>query len=264
MTTKPIGQVDSALEHALNWKSGLRIFATMAIAVVGMASSVYASPITIPIGLASGATYRLVFVTDETYAAADTIIGDYNTEVSNEADTIAALAALGTTWSVMGSTSSVNAIDNIGQDAGVAIYNLDGQEVASDATTSSGGLFSGNLVNAINYDENGNVLNAAVWTGTGPTGVASVYPFGDVAFYAYDTTWGCSQTACASSENWTQFSDSPDSTDYSLYAISGVLTVPSSSTPEPATTGMVTIGVVFLYLAARRRRRTGSATPTRC
>ena len=64
----------------------------------------------------------------------------------------------------------MNAIDNIGQDAGVPIYNLDGQEVASDATTAAGGLFSGGLMNNIGYNENGTEYNALVWTGTGPDG----------------------------------------------------------------------------------------------
>ncbi len=219
-------------------------------AVAAMASSVCASSITVPAGLAPGSTYRLVFVTDETYTAADSAIGDYNTLVNNDANAVAALAALGTTWTIIGSTPTVNAITNIGQDAGIPIYNLDGLEVADDATTSSGGLFSGSLINSINFDENGSILNTIVWTGTGSSGVANGFSLGG-AF----PTYGASAPPYASSPDWIQFSQNVNATDYSLYAISGELTVPSSGTPEPATAGMVSLGVVLLFLEARRRRR---------
>ena len=122
--------------------NGFRILAILVVAIAGTASRSYAGPITVPVGLAPGSQYRLVFVTAETtYQALDPNIADYNAEVSLEANSVTALLDLGTTWRVIGSTSSVNAITNIGSDPNVPIYNLDGLKVANDATTNSGGLF---------------------------------------------------------------------------------------------------------------------------
>src|ERR1035441_11041870 len=83
----------------------LRTFFVLAVAVVGMASrSAAGTIVTIPSSLAPGSQYRLVFVTADTYTATSSNIAVYNTDVNNEANTIAALAALGTTWTVIGST----------------------------------------------------------------------------------------------------------------------------------------------------------------
>jgi hypothetical protein len=65
----------------------------------------------------------------------------YNGEVNTEADSIASLEALGTTWVDIGSTTSVDAIVNNGQDPNVPIYNLDGQLVDQDATANPQGCF---------------------------------------------------------------------------------------------------------------------------
>src|ERR1035437_7008593 len=51
---------------------------------------------------------------------------------------IAALAALGTTWAVIGSTGTVAAIDNVGPDPNVPVFGLDQSLIAVDAA----GLFS--------------------------------------------------------------------------------------------------------------------------
>src|ERR1035438_6768697 len=110
--------------------NGFRILAILVVAIAGTAPRSYASPITVPVGLAPGSQYRLVFVTAETtYQALDSNIADYNAEVSLEANSVTALLDLGTTWRVIGSTSSVNAITNIGSDPNVPIYNLDGLKV---------------------------------------------------------------------------------------------------------------------------------------
>ena len=94
----------------------------LVLAVVGIASRVDAGIITVPPGLAPGSQYRLAFETADTYNAESSSIGVYNSEVNTEADAVAALAALGTTWLVIGSTDAVFASDNIGFQAGVPIY----------------------------------------------------------------------------------------------------------------------------------------------
>src|ERR1700691_3090601 len=99
-----------------------RTLGLLALAVAAIASRSYADSITVvPAGLAPGSQYRLVFWTADTYTATDSNIADYNAEVNAEANEVPSLAALDTTWRVIGSTPTVNAIDNIGQDPGVPI-----------------------------------------------------------------------------------------------------------------------------------------------
>lgn len=210
-------------------KSGLRILAGLAIALVGIAPRSYAESFTVPPGLAPGSQYRLVFVTADFYHVTSTAISTYNTDVNNEADAVAALHALGTTWLAIGSTDAVNAIDNIGQDPGVPIYNLQGQLVAKDATSNSGGLFSSALVNPVAYDENGHAPQEYVATGSlsdgdsPPPGSA----LGDTSILA-----GFS----GSTDHGFLFSTfyvSPTNLQLPLYAVSEELTVPT--VPEPST-----------------------------
>jgi hypothetical protein len=220
----------------------------LVIATVAFVSRSYASPITVPAGLTPGSQYRLVFVTADTYTATATNIATYNTEVTGEAGAVAALAGLHTTWLDIGSTATVSAINNIGQDPSIPIYNLDGQLVASDATTNTGGLFSGTLFHAIDYSESGSLDNAFVWTGTGTNGTGIS---GDqlgartvAEGYSADTTGGLwfhdgMTTSCYGTE--------------ALYAISAVLTVPGHN-PEPSTIAMVSLGGVVLLFVVRRRR----------
>jgi hypothetical protein len=121
--------------------------------------------------LTPGEPYRLVFVTADTYTAPSTSISYYNGVVNAEADSVAALEVLKTTWLGIGSTSTVNAIDNTGADPGVPIYDLNGDLIAADATTGTNGLFSGSLLQPISYDEiNASPENYYVWTGTTTAG----------------------------------------------------------------------------------------------
>ena len=238
----------------MNMKTGFRILATLVVAIAGTASRSYASPITVPVGLAPGSQYRLVFVTADTYMATDPNIAHYNTEVSLEANSVTALQALGTTWSVIGSTSSVNVITNIGSDPNVPIYNLGGLMVANDATTNSGGLFSGSIFNPIGYNETGaSDMGTQQFTGTNPDGTTALNGYlGNTASNATTAEGGSGST----SGIWIDYTTSPSNSPLGLYAISGVLTVGgSSSTPEPTTTATMIMGVAFLYLAARRRQR---------
>jgi hypothetical protein len=66
--------------------------------------SVQASIVTQPVGLAPGTQYRIVFVTDNSYAPSDTNIADYNADVTSEANNVAALKSLNTTWSAIMAT----------------------------------------------------------------------------------------------------------------------------------------------------------------
>lgn len=140
------------------------------VATLSPWSIALAAPVTLPPGLAPGSPYRLVFVTAGLATSSSTDIAAYNTFVSNQANSSSDLLALGTGWRVIGSTSSVDAKTNTDTDpatgAGVPIYNLAGQLVASG----NADLWDGTLANPINRDQFGNVVNQAVFTGTAPGG----------------------------------------------------------------------------------------------
>jgi hypothetical protein len=229
-------------------------FAKLSFMLVGIPACSYASAIIIPAGLAPGTEYRLVFVTATEYPATSGDIANYNNAVNGEADSVSALNALGTTWLDIGSTDSVNAIDNIGQDTGIPIYNLAGQLVADDATTSTGGLFSGTLLGKIDVNELGATENAGVWTGSSSSGVADD-PLGGT-----DDRLGLTFTV---SSLWiSTLKLDASTTDLHLYAISGILTVPDGpATPEPSTAVMGFSGTALLLLAnyARKRSRVRAA-----
>jgi hypothetical protein len=254
------------LPLCVKWNCGIGFLATLAIAIAGFASTASANPIAVvPAGLVAGDTYRLVFVTADTYTATDSNIADYNAEVSAEANSVAALQALDTTWSVIGSTSSVDAITNIGQDPGVPIYDLEGNLIAADATTGTGGLFSttsvsGTLFDPIQYTEDGGLsASSDVFTGTtyagnvNPSYPGRVFGGGGALAFVGDTA--------DDNDGWIYAAAIAPNDLLPLYAISGELTVPSS-TPEPATTATMIIGLAVLFLAARRRQRVQQANGT--
>ncbi len=82
------------------------------VAVLFSAANVFAAIITLPTSLNLGDEYRLAFVTSGTRDATSSDIADYNTFVTNAANAVPALASLGTTWTAIGSTATVDARDN--------------------------------------------------------------------------------------------------------------------------------------------------------
>jgi hypothetical protein len=249
-------------------------FGSLVLSLALTASHSYAGPITLPAGLAPGSEYRLVFVTADAWSATSSNIADYNDAVNNEANSVAALASLGTTWLDIGSTPTVNAIDNIGQDAGIPIYNLGGLIVAHDATTSAGGLFSGFLIDSIGYNEFGESTtnpypgpeDNSVWTGTGSFGTAVCPLGGGIECSPEECPPACSGFALLGDPLQTvpmwvdSFTVGPQSSGYSLYAISGILTVPSSSIPEPSSIVMLILGSPVLLFVMKGRREALSPT----
>jgi hypothetical protein len=241
---------------ALNWKNCFRLVATLAISVVGSASCSFATTITItPAGLAPGAQYRLAFVTNGSYQATSTDIATYNTDVNNEANNLGGdsgsqIAALNSTWSVIGSTSSVNAIDNIAVAGGasIPIYNLLGQLVATGDDTSAGALFNGSLPTPIQITPSGSVYTGFVFTGTGSAdGIdrdgATFALGGATPLYGLSTD----------PPEWASWGNQDASSGLPLYAISGIITV-GSPTPEPSTVGIVAMAMAILALAARKKQ----------
>ncbi len=229
----------------------------LVLALVGIASRSNANTIvTVPPGLSPGSPYRLVFVTADTYTAESSNIADYNNDVNTEANGVAALEALGATWLDIGSTEAVNAIDNVGIDSGVPIYDLGGDLIASDAGTEVGsGLFGFpyDILAPIQFNEDGGVMLGNVWTGSLDGRAYTGYALGDG-----DAIFGVSSV---STFGWMTNSADPYTTDMSLYGISGVLTVPESATPEPSSMGLAIGGMALMVIARHRRRRATNGLP---
>jgi hypothetical protein len=220
----------------------------LAIALAGAPDCFGSTTYTVPPGLNPGDTYRLVFVTSDASTAASANIADYNAFVTAEADDNPALAALDATWVAIGSTDTVNAIDNIGSSvASVGIFRLDGLEVAAGTA----GLFSGPLMNPLDLTQfNTTPTCCGVWTGTEPNGMEATGTglgslSGQVTFGSY----------LNNGSNWVDFTVFPETAGLGMYAISSELTV---AAPEPATIGLSALGVgALLYAGCRKRRISG-------
>jgi len=155
----------------------------LVLAVMGTASGSYAGTIyLVPPGLAPGDQYQLVFVTSDTFDATSSDISTYNAEVSAEAALNPALSAFdalnGVTWTVIGSTATVNA--NVNASSSGSVYTLDGVMVASstqslysDQCSESINLCPGpGLFSPIDITQWGTTLIDSVWTGSSSGGVA--------------------------------------------------------------------------------------------
>jgi len=189
---------------------------------------------TLPPDLPSGAQFRLVFVTSAQRDAMAQDIGAYNTFVANVAAGAPALSTLGATWKCLGSAGNrstgvyTNANQNTltrASDPSVPIYRLDGLRVADGNTA----LWGGSLANPIAIDEHGDFLATKVWTGTRGTGTrAGDWFLGDTGggwvYFGSSTGTGTGGGGSA----WVDNLGDQKATQYSLYAISDVLTVPAA------------------------------------
>ena len=223
--------------------SMVKLSAGVTLATLMMGSAAAGTIFTVPPGLAPGQQYRLIFYTAGTRDGSSINIADYNTFVTNQANTNATLTGLGTSWMAVASTATVNAFDNIGGAFSVPVYNLNGQLVA----TGSAGLWGGSLTNAIGYDQNGTFSANHILTGTNSNGLASAQPLGA----SPNVSRGRSDLTTSS---WINESNSVgNNVAYKLFAFSATLTAPAA-TPEPSTVGLATIGLAALgFFKARQR-----------
>jgi len=227
----------------------------LALLISGVFATTMASQgavITMPSGLSAGDQYRLVFVTSTTTTATSTDINTYNTFVNNLAitaglNTIAGTVEGSTTWTAIGSTSSVDAIDNTsttGAGTGIGIYLLNDTTIATSYTD----LWDGSIANLLNVDELGDGTsygNNVVWTGSTSAGVAE----GSVTLGNSGASSVNMGKTNLSNGSWIDRNIPFDGADsYHLYAMSGVLTV----VPEPSSTSLLGLG--GLALALRRSR----------
>jgi hypothetical protein len=237
----------------------------------------------IPSGLSPGNQYRLVFVTDGTIQATSTDINTYNTFVDNEAHTSTILNDAFTnvgidpasiTWKVIGSTASVNAIDNTSTNTGdtsAPIYGLDGKLIAFGNSDLWDGEICPHLPAAgiichdggISISQSGRYLfGAEVWTGTLSSGVAwsepNLGPLGSVPV-TIGSSYGTNVTWIRFMSDFGPGFNGPVAFRR-LYGISGILTVPAptatTTTPEPSSLlGFITLGGLMLGDAVRKARK---------
>lgn len=213
--------------------------------VVGASAAQAQSIITVPTGLSPGDQYRLLFVTSTKRDATSSNIADYNSFVSAVANSVPALASLGTTWKAVASTSTVSALANTGTDwtpagpTGVPIFLLNNTKLANDYDNLWN--VTGRLLQQPIITEKGVVFNLGAqiaWTGTsgqpGQQGL-SAYP-GALSFSlgGIHPLWG----RMTSTDNlWVDGNTTSPDESLPLYAISGVLTVPNLDSPPVANAG---------------------------
>ncbi len=184
-------------------------------------------------------------------------ISTYDAYVAAQANAVQALQNLGTTWSVIGSTSAVNAIDHDATSPDVAIYNLFGQKIADNLSD----IFN-NSQSPINVDQNGAVYNSQdpgdssqfVWTGTTINGTRQEPLGGSTVALGY--AWA--YDPLNSGFYPTISGDDSATKSYHFYGISGVITV-AAPAPEPSTAGLLVSSAVALFVVWKRRKSRVSA-----
>ena len=117
--------------------------------------------VTVPTGLSPGDEYRLVFITSTKTNALSSDISYYNDFVMARANSVPGLSEIGSTWRVIGSTSSISAKSNTNTDDspagpnGPPIFRLDGMSIANNYDD----LLDGAILNPLYVTEIGTVLD---------------------------------------------------------------------------------------------------------
>jgi hypothetical protein len=221
----------------------------LAVSPLGLRGfSALAAPITIPTELTPGDQYRIAFVTSTICDATSSNIADYNAFVTAAANSVSELAVLGTSWTAIGSTASIDARDNTNTNfttsTGVGIYLLNNTKLADN----NADLWDGNIDVPLSIDENGQSLLTVVWTGTSKFSGQPVDDFGlggggDPEEGGLITVVGNSGVT---SFGWAENSSLDNVTTelHSLYAISGILTVADTAIPEPGSLAVFALGLL--------------------
>ncbi len=230
-----------------------RLAATLVLAaatLVPLAAS--AVPITLPSGLNPGDQYRLAFVTSTFRDATSSNIADYNTFVTGVANTVPELAALGTSWSAIASTLSIDARDNTMTNpslngTGVPIFLLNDTKLADNNTD----LWDGTIDTVFGITESGLPvpLFDSVWTGSRQDGSgAAQSSLGSPLCIAASSGCTAGRTFFFTDSQWID-SDLLDARQVNaVYALSAPLT----AIPEPGTATLLALGLVAVGISRRK------------
>ena len=200
----------------------------------------------IPTGLNSGDQYRLAFLTSTSRDAYSSNIADYNAFVTGVANSVAELAALGTTWTAIGSTATVDARENTGtnpSNVGVPIYLLNNTKLADN----NADLWDGTIDTSLIVEETGTPHPFAlieVWSGSIRDGVR--HPQN----YLGGVTGSRFGFATIADFRWIDGSIGSNHVNRPMYAMSDVITV--AAVPVPGAVWLFG-GALGLLGVARRR-----------
>jgi len=220
-----------------------------------------AGPITVPTSLSSGDQYRLAFVTSTGRVATSTNIGDYNDFVTDVANDVPELLALGTNWTAIASTPTVDARDNTstvpsfvgGGSVGVPIFLLNDVKLVD----SYDDLWDGDVDQFLNITEGLVSLggDVRVWTGSTESGIG----FGGNELGVFSVRTG---NASYRDDEWISQTIFGPNSNWRLYTMSDVLTVGGSAVPEPSSLVLAAIagttGLVWYRVRRRRQRKNGA------
>tara|TARA_R110002110_G_scaffold375874_1_gene585682 strand:+ start:353 stop:1084 length:732 start_codon:yes stop_codon:yes gene_type:complete len=223
----------------------------------GLAAPAICAPVVLPTGLNAGDQYRLAFVTNAIRDAQSTDINDYNTFVTNVANSQTELAGLGTTWTAIASTPTVDARTNTATDptppgnTGVPIFLLNNTMLAAHYDD----LWDGTVLNPLEITEDGSPHVSPfpfsfVWTGTFTDGTNSDPTLALGGTFVIGALTG--NPTVTSGFGWIEAFPSNIENEYSLYAMSDILTAPTTIA-EPGVLALFGIGVAGLMITRRRR-----------
>jgi hypothetical protein len=201
------------------------------------------APITVPPDLHPGDKYRLAFTTRGSLLSSDS--DRLNTLVTDTANSVPELVALGTTWKVIASALTVDARTNADTNpssTGFPVYRLDGTRIANN----NADLWDGSIIAPLNLDERGRLLPyfpgapflSFVWTGTNPDGTGgAVLGNSDGRYFVGNWDLTSDLWISSASDNSAYFAQ-----PLPFYAMSGVLAV----VPEPTSLALAAFSLVGL------------------
>jgi len=224
-------------------------FSFFLLFAVMIAAPVAHAALATPPDLSPGDQFRWVFVTSGTTNATNSSIDYYNTFVNGAATGGILTSEVDGDWKVIGSTSSVDAIDNIGSST-YPVYRLDGELIKSHQDDLWAPVWTASVDLddwPINIDENGETVDYdTVWTGTGTDGAAY---FSNYLGATNNVHYGDPSTY--DGPDWISSGTTARTISMPLYAISAVQTV----VPIPGAVWLLGSGLIGIVGIRRKFKK---------
>ncbi len=222
-------------------------YLTALVGLIAIVTSSAMAALVDPIGLNNGDKYHIVFATSTAIDATSSDIADYNAFVNSVAGAAGSwVKDIATTWKAIASTRTVNA--NANAPITAPVFRVDGVKVAD----SYGDMWDGSLDAVINVTETGGAPTDWIWTGSNTSGSQFIQPTGVDAgkSLALGTDQHTKSTtgALTASSTWVTANAIDQSSEFSVYAISGELTF---VVPEPAALQLLAVGVMLVVMRRR-------------